>query len=145
MDYQRIDEEHILNCISPVRYKFDKEKYSYILSSGIVYLTLDINGRLRENNRLAYQKQAKWFMQSEHGLYGRRAGIYLGDNTDFNDYELYINSVISITSSGISKTDTVKNFLKDRWNNVRAIILNSCYNLNLNLTTGKYPERNKSQ
>jgi hypothetical protein len=117
-------------------YHNDKEKFSYVYSSGIVYLTLDINGRLRESNRLAYHKQAKWFMQSGHGLGGKRAGIDLGNSSD-RESIFYINGI----TDGKMRTDTVKNILKEKWYNVRALILNSCYNLNLNLTTGKYPTK----
>ena len=61
-------------------------------------------------------------MQSGHGLGGKRAGIDLGNSSD-RESIFYINGI----TDGKMRTDTVKNILKEKWYNVRALILNSCY------------------
>jgi hypothetical protein len=101
--------------------------YRYVYENGGVFLTINVNDESYTKNPLFYPKQATWMMQSGHGLHSMEAG--------------FANNALSL--SAIDSTESnrpVYQVLKEKWKNVRIVILNSCYNLNLKLKKGSFPD-----
>jgi hypothetical protein len=123
----------VARCVSPP--DDENGSMSYFHSAGVVYPTLHLNDEpIRtslDGSRLPYRctwpLQGAWFMQSGHGISKRLAGLQTA-----NEGYMYLFDPAGATR-------VVHEVLKRDWIYVNVLILNSCYNLNLDLTSGEYP------
>jgi hypothetical protein len=138
-------------AISPNTYmgEGDNISYDYIYNAGLVNLTFG-NDKLfpvEDVYRICYPKTAQWFMFSGHGISERQASLafmQIGVGVALTEPFSLLKVDGSFNLDPQYGNNPVIQILNSKWEDkVKVLILNSCYNANLMLETGIYPNQDK--